>query len=71
MHGTGERYGKTGKKLGAALKHIFRLLEQKKLFTFFFGRSILGIEPMTLRIQNFFIQKFKLPKKLNISIGIG
>ena len=54
MQGTGRRYGKTGKTLGAALKHIFRLLEQKNDLLFF-GQSISGIEPMTVRIQNFFI----------------
>ncbi len=29
MHGTGRRYGENGKTLGAALKHILKLLEQK------------------------------------------
>ena len=40
MQGTGRRYGKTGKTLGAALKDIFRLLEQKNYLLFFWPINI-------------------------------
>ena len=36
VQGTGRMYGKTGKTLGAALKYIFRLLEQINDLLFFY-----------------------------------